>query len=82
MKLILVIAAIIQACVLYLLVGFGVNALWAKIDGYENWKEWYREEDGNYISCLIFWPFMVALIVVWAPVVLIQKVLDDLSRRK
>lgn len=82
MKLILVIAAIIQACVLYLLVGFGVNALWAKMDGYENWKEWYREEDGSYILSLIAWPIMAVLIVVWAPVVLIQKVLDDLSRRK
>lgn len=82
MKLILVIAAIIQACVLYLLVGFGVNALWAKIGGYENWKEWYREEDGSYILGLIAWPFMAVLIVVWLPIVLIQKVLDDLSRRK
>lgn len=82
MKLILVIAAIIQACVLYLLVGFGVNALWAKMDGYENWKEWYREEDGSYILSLIAWPIMAVLIVVWLPVVLIQKVLDDLSRRK
>jgi succinate dehydrogenase/fumarate reductase cytochrome b subunit len=81
-KLILVIAAIIQACVLYLLVGFGVNALWAKMDGYENWKEWYREEDGSYILSLIAWPIMAVLIVVWLPVVLIQKVLDDLSRRK
>lgn len=82
MKLILIIAAIIQACVLYLLVGFGANALWAKIDGYENWKEWYREEDGSYILSLIFWPCMAVLIVVWLPVALIQKVLDDLSRRK
>ena len=82
MKLILVIAAIIQACVLYLLVGFGVNALWAKMDGYENWKEWYREEYESYILSLIVWPIMAVLIVVWAPVVLIQKVLDDLSRRK
>lgn len=82
MKLILVIAAIIQTCVLYLLVGFGVNALWAKIGGYENWKEWYKDEDGGYILSLIAWPFMAALIVVLAPVVLIQKVLDDLSRRK
>lgn len=82
MKLILVIAAIIQACVLYLLVGFGVNALWAKIDGYENWKEWYREESEGYILSLIFWPYMAVLIVVWEPIVLIRKVLDDLSRRK
>lgn len=82
MKLILVIAAIIQACVLYLLVGFGVNALWAKIGGCENWKEWYRDEDGAYILSLIAWPFMAVLIVVLLPVVLIQKVLDDLSRRK
>lgn len=82
MKLILIIAAIIQACVLYLLVGFGVNALWAKIGGYENWKEWYRDEDGAYILSLIAWPFMAVLIVVLLPVVLIQKVLDDLSRRK
>lgn len=82
MKLILVIAAIIQACVLYLLVGFGVNALWAKTNGYENWKEWYMEEDGGYIPCLVFWPFMTVMFVVLAPVILLQKVLDDLSRRK
>lgn len=82
MKLILIIAAIIQACVLYLLVGFGVNALWAKMDGYENWKEWYREEDEGYILSLIFWPYMAVLIVVLEPIVLIRKVLDDLSRRE
>ena len=82
MKLILVIAAIIQACVLYLLVGFGTNALWAKMGGYENWKEWYGEEDGAYILSLIFWPCMAVMVVVLAPVILLQKVLDDLSRRK
>lgn len=79
---ILVIAVIIQACVLYLLVGFGINALWAKMDGYENWKEWYREEDEGYILSLIFWPYIAVLIVALGPVALIKKVLDDLSRRK
>lgn len=79
---ILVIAVIIQACAFYLLVGFGANALWAKIGGYENWKEWYREEDGSYILSLIFWPCMAVMIVVLAPVILLKKVLDDLSRRK
>ena len=78
MKLILVITAIIQACILYLLVGFGVNALCAKMSGYENWKEWYREEDGNYILSLIFWPCIAVLIVVLAPIDFIRKVLDDL----
>ena len=78
MKLILVITAIIQACVLYLLVGFGVNALWAKTKEYENWKEWYMEEDGDYIPSLIFWPYIAVLIVVLAPINLIKKVLDDL----
>lgn len=78
MKLILVIAAIIQACVLYLLVGFGFNALRAKMVGYENWKEWYREEDGGYIPSLVFWPFMAVMFVVVAPVILLQKALDDL----
>lgn len=82
MKLILVISAIIQACVLYLLVGFGINALWAKMNGYENWKEWYMEEDGGYIPNLVFWPFMTVIFVVLTPVILLQKVLDDLSRRK
>lgn len=82
MKLILVIAVIIQAGVLYLLVGFGANALWAKVNGYENWKEWYREEDGGYIPFLIFWPCIAVMIVVLAPVILLKKVLDDLSRRK
>ena len=82
MKLILVIAAIIQAGVLYLLVGFGINALLAKMGGYENWKEWYIEEDGSYILGLIFWPFIAVMLVVLSPVILLQKVLDDLSRRK
>lgn len=82
MKVILVIAVIIQACVLYLLVGFGFNALWAKVNGYESWKEWYSEEDGNYMPFLIFWPLIAVMIVVLAPVILLQKVLDDLSRRK
>lgn len=78
MKLILVIAAIIQACVLYLIVGFGVNAIWAKINRYENWKEWYREEDESYILSLVCWPYIAVLIVVLGPVDLIKKVLDDL----
>ena len=82
MKLILVIAAIIQACVLYLLVGFAINALYAKLCGYKNWKEWYREEDGGYILSMLFWPLVIVMMIVLGPIALISTVLDKLSGRK
>lgn len=80
LKVLLIIAIVVQGLVLYSILGFLVFLVFEKLDG-SNWREDWNNGEG-YIGWIILgWPLLIVVAVIAGPILAVCKVIDEIASK-
>lgn len=79
MKLFLIIVAIFNFFVLYLMIGLGIFFIYSKME-YGSWKGYIKDDSDAIIGWMFGWPFALCLFIIFSPFLIVKYILDRIKK--